>query len=187
MRRAPTWLIVLLILVIVGIGVYGYFTTPLPFGLSAVIRTPGGSAAQSPPGSQPPPAGTRTAVGQPLVLGATNISVQSTARNQDIAASARGPVGSFTVLQLDVLNGGNEPLVAKVENFQLVDDRGRRYAVDLEATRAVNTAARRRVIFDASVPPSGRVVTLLAFETPNDIGALTLRVALGSGEVELPR
>jgi len=183
--RAPAWLIALLVLVIVGIGVYGYFTTPLPFGLSSVVRTPGGSAA--PPGSPPPPAGARTAVGQPLVLGATNIAVQSTARNQDIAASAKGPAGLFTVVQLDVQNGGNEPLVPKIEDFRLVDDRGRRYAVDLEATRAVNTAAKRRVLFDSSVPPGGDTVTLLAFETPSDIGALTLRVALGYGEVELPR
>jgi hypothetical protein len=37
------------------------------------------------------------------------------------------------------------------------------------------------------VPPGGRISTLLAFETPVDIGALTLRVNLGYGEVELPR
>ena len=40
--RAPAWFIALLILLIVGIGVYGYFTAPLPFGLNSVIRTPGG-------------------------------------------------------------------------------------------------------------------------------------------------
>ena len=61
------------------------------------------------------------------------------------------------------------------------------YAVDLEATRAVNVAAKRRVLFDASVPPGGDMTTLLAFETPSDTGALTLRVGLGYGEVELPR
>jgi hypothetical protein len=121
------------------------------------------------------------------VLGATSIVVQSTARNQDVAGSARGPVGSFTVVQLDVQNGGNEPLVPKVDDFRLVDDRGRRYAVDLEATRAVNAAARHRTLFDVSVPPGGRMTTLLAFETPNDVAALTLRVAMGYGEVELPR
>jgi hypothetical protein len=59
--------------------------------------------------------------------------------------------------------------------------------VDLEATRSVNTAAKHRVVFDASVPPGGRAVTLLAFETSADANALTLRVRLGYGEVELPR
>jgi len=44
--RTPSWLIVLLLLVVVGVGIYGYFTTPLPFGLSSVIRTPGGAAYQ---------------------------------------------------------------------------------------------------------------------------------------------
>jgi hypothetical protein len=29
--------------------------------------------------------------------------------------------------------------------------------------------------------------TLLAFETPPDVNALTLRVSLGYGELELPR
>ena len=45
MVRAPLWLILLLILAIVGLGVYAYFTTPLPFGLSSVIQTPGGGLA----------------------------------------------------------------------------------------------------------------------------------------------
>ena len=72
-------------------------------------------------------------------------------------------------------------------NFRLVDDRGRVYAVDPEATRTVNTTNRRRVIFDSTVPPSGRVDTLLAFETPADATALVLRVSLGYGEVELPQ
>lgn len=185
--RAPSWLIALLILVIVGVGIYGYFTTPLPFGLSSVIRTPGGSNTSVPPGGPPVPAGNRTAAGQPLVLGATSVVVQSTARNQDVAASARGPAGSFTVIQVELQNGGTEPLTPKADDFRLVDDRGRRYAVDLEATRAVNSATRHRVLFDASVPPGGRLATLLAFETPTDVNVLTLRVGLGYGEVELPR
>jgi hypothetical protein len=37
------------------------------------------------------------------------------------------------------------------------------------------------------VPPGGRLATLLAFETAPDANALTLRVRLGYGEVELPR
>jgi len=121
------------------------------------------------------------------VLGATNVTIQVAQRNQDVAASSRGPAGSFTVLQLELLNGGTEPLTPKLDDFRLIDDRGRRFAVDLEATRAVNTTTRHRVVFDASVPPGGRVITLLAFETPTDIGALSLRVNLGYGEVELPR
>jgi hypothetical protein len=72
-------------------------------------------------------------------------------------------------------------------DFRLVDDRGRVYAVDLEATRAVNTTNKHRVVFDTSVPPGGRTVTVLAFETASDANALTLRVRLGYGEVELPR
>ncbi|HEY3062165.1 MAG TPA: DUF4352 domain-containing protein [Chloroflexota bacterium] len=185
--RAPSWLIALLILVIVGIGIYGYFTTPLPFGLSNVIRTPGGSTSTAPPGGPPVQAGSRTAVGQPLVLGAASVVIQSTLRNQDVTATSRGPAGTFTVIQLELQNGGTEPLTPKADDFRLVDDRGRRYAVDLEATRAVNATARHRVLFDATVPPGGRLATTLAFETPGDVGALTLRVALGYGEVELPR
>ena len=42
-------------------------------------------------------------------------------------------------------------------------------------------------VFDLSVPPGNRLVTLLAFETASDANALTLRVRLGYGEVELPR
>jgi hypothetical protein len=184
--RAPSWLIVLLLLLMVGIGVFGYFTTPLPFGLSAVIRTPGGSnvAAQQTPVAP----GSRTSAGQPLVLGSLNVVVQAVQRNQDLTASNRGgPPGSFTVLQVELQNGGNDPLTAQPMDFRLIDDRGRTYALDLEATKAINQSARRRVLFETSVPPGGRFTTLLAFETPPDVGALTLRVNLGYGELELPR
>src|SRR5688500_14439425 len=111
--KAPTWAIVLLLLIIVGLGVYAYFTTPLPFGLSAVIRTPGGAnvpAAQTTPAVAP---GSRTAAGQPLVLGAANVIVAAVQRNQDLAGSGRGPVGSFTLIAIELQNGGNEPLSAR--------------------------------------------------------------------------
>jgi len=68
-----------------------------------------------------------------------------------------------------------------------IHERRDEYAVDLEATRLVNATARHRVVFDASVPPGGRATTLIAFETAPDANALTLRVTLGYGEVELPR
>jgi hypothetical protein len=186
--RAPKSVLLLLVLVIVGLAVYGYFTTPLPFGLSSVIRTPGG-ANVAPGGTNAvgAPLGARTAAGQPLVLGAANVVVQAIQRNQDLSAVNRGPAGVFTVVQVEVQNGGTESLTPQVADFRLVDDRGWLYAVDLEATRAVNASTRRRVIFDAPVPPGGRLATLLAFETAPETNALTLRVKLGYGDVELPR
>jgi hypothetical protein len=189
LRRAPVSVLLLLLLVVVGLAVYGYFTTPLPFGLSAVIQTPGGAnvpaqSATSPAGGRP---GARTAAGQPLVLGAATVVVQQIQRNQDLANSSRGPAGAFTVVQVEIQNAGIEPLTPQTADFRLVDDRGWVYAVDLEATRAVNTSSRHRVIFEASVPPGARVITLLAFETAPDTNAVALRVRLGSGDVELPR
>jgi Domain of unknown function (DUF4352) len=184
--RAPLWLFVLLFLVIVGIGVYGYFTTPLPFGLSSVIRTPGGSnvATTSTVGA---PAGARTAAGQTLVLGSTNVVVQAVQRNQDLSNGGRGPSGLFTLLQVEVQNGGSESLTPRASDFRLIDDRGRAYAVDRDATRQANTAAKHRDPFEATVPPGGRMTTVLAFETVNDTNPLSLRVTLGYGDIELPR
>ena len=179
----------MLVLVIVGLAVYGYFTTPLPFGLSSVIRTPGGANVAAPSGTSSAgvPIGARTAAGQPLVLGAATVVVQAVQRNQDLSTGNRGPAGIFTVVQIEVQNGGTESLAPQIADFRLVDDRGWLYAVDVEATRAVNTTSRRRVIFDAPVPPGARLATLLAFETAPDTNALTLRVKLGYGDVELPR
>jgi hypothetical protein len=186
--RAPLWLILLIVLAIVGLGVYGYFTSPLPLGLSSVIRTPGGSNVAAPTGTAVSvPAGARTAAGQPLVLGATNVLVQTVQRNQDLSPGGRGPAGTFTVVQIELQNSGSEPLSPQPTDFRLVDDRGRAYAIDPEATRSVNVTAKHRYLFDASVPPGGRLTTLLAFETAADAGALTLRVRLGYGDVELPR
>src|SRR5690242_18592841 len=115
--RAPLWLIFLVVLVIVGLGVYGYFTTPLPLGLSSVIRTPGGANVGGTSTQVGVPAGIRTAAGQPLVLGATNVVVQSVARNQDL--SKNGPAGAFTIVQVELQNGGSEPLQPQPADFRL--------------------------------------------------------------------
>jgi hypothetical protein len=187
--RAPLWLIVLLLLAAIGIGVYAYFTTPLPLGLSSVIRTPGGEAVPVPGAtSVVAPPGSRTPAGRALALGATSVTVQSVLRNQDLAGGGRsGPVGSFTVVDIIVQNAGTEPVTPRPTDFRLMDDRGRVYAVDAEATRSVNANGHRRVLFDASVPPTGSLETLLAFETPADATPLLLRVTLGYGDLELPR
>ena len=188
MIRAPLWLFALLLLAIIGLGVYGYFTTPLPLGLSSVIRTPGGLNVQPPAGTTgSTAAGSRTAAGQPLVLGVTNVVVQAVQRNQNLSTDKGGPAGAFTLVTITVQNNGSESLTPQIADFRLIDDRARLYAVDLEATRAVNTTTRHRVVFDSSVPPGGEAVTVLAFETAPDASTLTLRVRLGYGEVELPR
>ena len=189
--RAPFWLIGLLLLAAILIGVYAYFTTPLPYGLGAYIKTPGGeNVAVSTPSAPEAAAASnaRAAAGQPLVLGAARLMVQSVQRNQDLTANNRGgPPGTFTVVDVVLQNSGTEPLSPQVADFRLLDDRGRTYAIDPEATRSSNAFGRRRNLFEASVPPGGQLSTLLAFETPPDANATSLRVQLGYGEAELPR
>jgi hypothetical protein len=187
--RAPLWLFGLLIVAALFVGVYAYVTTPLPFGLGALIGTPGGASV--PIGAAPTQtaqaATARAPVGQPLVLGAASVMVTSIARNQDLTTGGRGgPPGSFTVLDIQMLNAGSEPLTPMPKDFRLIDDRGRTYAVDTEATRSTNSFGHRRDVFSASVPPGGRLDTFLAFETTPDANPQALRVLLGYGEAALP-
>ena len=191
MIRAPLWLIGLLLLAAIFVGVYAYFTTPLPYGLGELVQTPGGAnaPAQATPTSTQTAAAAnaRAAAGQPLLLGAASVVVQGVERNQDLTANNRGgPPGSFTVIDVMLRNAGTEPLTPQAQDFRLVDDRGRIYAVDAEATRAMNTSAKRRDLFDASVPPGGEMPVYLAFETGAN-SATSLRVHLGYGEADLPR
>jgi hypothetical protein len=188
--RAPLWLIGLLLLAAIVVGVYAYFTTPLPYGLSAVVHTPGGGPASAGGAASTQiatAANARAAAGQPLTLGAASVVVQALQRNQDLTTNGRGgPPGSFTVVDVVLQNVGAEPLTLQPIDFRLLDDRGRSFAVDAEATRSTNTFAHRRTLFDASVPPGGELATYLAFETPGDTNAQTLRVTLGYGDLELP-
>ena len=185
--RAPWWFIGLLLLAAIFVGVYAYFTTPLPYGLGAYFQTPGGSAV---PLATPAPTvvGVRAPAGQPLTLGAARATVQAVQRNEDLTTGGRGgPPGSFTVIDLLLQNAGTEPLAPHAADFRLLDDRGRVFAVDSEATRAMNAFGHRRNLFAASVPPGGQIATFVAFETAPDSTAATLRVSLGYGEAELPR
>ena len=178
-----------MIVAAIGVGVYAYLTTPLPYGLGALVSTPGGGNV--PVGAGPTQTaaagGARAPVGQPLQLGAASVMITSIARNQDLTANGRGgPPGSFTVVDVLLANAGTEPLTPTASNFRLIDDRGRTYAVDAEATRSSNAFGHRRDVFEASVPPGGRVATYLAFETTPDANPQTLRVAMGYGDAALP-
>jgi hypothetical protein len=185
MPRTPLWVFVLLVLVIVGLGVYAFFTAPLPFGLSSVIRTPGGASVA--PAAPAGPQAARTAAGQTLILGSTSVLVEAVQRNQDLATAGRGPAGAFTVVQITIENDGATSLVPQASDFVLLDEQGRTYRLDQEATRSVNTAAKHRAPFDSTVPPGGRTTTLLAFEMAPEATAASLRVTLGAGDIELPR
>jgi hypothetical protein len=182
--RAPWWLIGLLLVAAIGVGIYAYYTTPLPLGLGYYIPTPGGANAVTPTPTNVAGAGPRAAAGQPLVLGAASVTVQSVQRSQTVAG---GPAGSFTLVDVVIQNAGAQPLTPQPMDFRLVDDKGRVYALDPEATRSANSAAHRRVLFDASVPPSSTLESILAFEIAADATNLALRVSLGYGELELPR
>jgi hypothetical protein len=188
--RAPLWLIGLLLLAAIVVGVYAFFTTPLPYGLGSIISTPGGGnlAAPTGPTQTSIAANARAAPGQPLLLGAASVVVQSVARNQDLTTGGRGgPPGTFTVVDVVVQNAGREPVAPQIADFRLMDDRGRVFAIDPEATRSTNAFGHRRNLFEASVPPGGQVATFLAFETSTDSAPVTLRVAMGYGELDLPR
>jgi hypothetical protein len=184
-------LIGLLLLAAIFVGVYAYFTTPLPYGLGSYVQTPGGA---NPVGTTPAPtqsaaaANARAIAGQPLLLGAASVVIQAVQRNQDLTANNRGgPPGSFTLVDVLVENAGSQPLTPAAADFRLLDDRGRVFAIDPEATRSMNAFGHRRNLFEASVPPGGRVASYLAFEMPSDSSAITLRINLGYGEAELPR
>jgi hypothetical protein len=185
------WLIGLLLLAAIGLGVYAYFTTPLPLGLGTVIRTPGGVAAageSASPLATGATTGGRTPAGHNLMLGAVTVAVQTVQRNVDLSSGGRGgPPGAFTLVDIVIQNSGSQPITPQASDFLLVDDQGRAYAVDMEATRTANTASRHRTIFDASVPPTGSLETELAFPASQEASGLSLRVMLGYGEVELPR
>jgi len=178
-----------LIVATIVVGVYAYLTAPLPYGLGELVSTPGGGRVSptAGPTQTAAAAAARAPVGQPLVLGAASLMVTSIARNQDLTAGGRGgPPGSFTVVDLQLANAGSQPLTPAVGDFRLIDDRGRTYAVDTEATRSTNTFGHRRDLFQASVPPGGRLDTYLAFETTPDANPQTLRVLMGYGEAALP-
>lgn len=171
---------------LLGIVVYGYFTTPLPFGLSSVIHTPGGSSQSTLPVVSG--TGTPTTAVSTMALGLVTLTVEQVQRNVDLTAnSGTGPPGAFTVLSLSIQNAGHQPVTLSNSTFTLTDDQGRVYAVDTQASNAASQAQRRRAPFDASVPPGGTLETCLAFQVAPDATTLVLQANLGAGEVALPR
>ena len=188
--RAPNWLLALLVLVLVGLVVYAYFTTQLPLGLSSTVHPPGSAPAPSTGAVTNPAAvapGARVASGQTLTLGAVSLGILGVQRQELALNAGKGPTTTFTVVMVAIQNGGRDPLTLDANEFHLQDERGRTYAVDMEASQLAAQNAKRRAPFEAPVPPGGQLQTTLAFETAPDAGAMTLRVNVGYGEIDLPR
>lgn len=176
-------------LLIIGLGVYGYFTTPLPFGLSSYIRTPGGAAGE-PPGvpaaTGPGGAGARARLGQVLQLGDLQIEVGAIRSAQAVTPGAGETLpGSYTLLDVAARSTAPAPVALAESDFTLVDDAGRSYSLDAEATRAASAQAKLRSPVGQPLEPGEARTFVLAFQTPPDAKGFVLRVAIGYGEISL--
>ena len=95
------------------------------------------------------------------------------------------PGGSYAVVHLTVTNNGKEPRSLSAADFALVDDQGRRYSVESDATSMDSAALGLPNLLSVAVQPGLSKNSVIVFDVPKDARGLTLRLYQGYLDVNL--
>jgi hypothetical protein len=171
LRRLWLPLLVLIVLILAG---YAYFRgVELPVvGRPGRAEPVGGAASQT----------LLFNAGQPVSFGEWEYTVTDSRRGADVPG--RTARGSFLLVTLRARNNGREPQALKPADFGLVDESGRRFSPDEEATKAA-AGARKDDLFAGMVQPGLVAEGMLAFDIPGDLRGLALRINRGYVDVRL--
>lgn len=179
MARLQRFFFIGIIVAIVALAIYGYFTDQLPF-----LRRPGGAVPSTPLATGVQGEGIRATTGQQFTFGAGTYSVTQVDRLSEAARGRPAPKGVFVVVQVAVRNLGRDPLTFGPGSFELFDRNGRRFTVDAEATKS-STTADRLDLAQTTIQPGLGGNGVLVFDVAPDATGLVLRLTQGYQDVVL--
>jgi len=183
--RPIIWLFFLVVLI--GLSLWGYFTSALPAPLPAWHRATS-VATPSPLGASTPGAQALQAQrGRPFTFGNGLYSVEKTDRVAELkqGGTSLTASGSFFLVFLSVTNQGQEPLSFSPSDFSLHDQQGRKFTVHSEATKLASLTNQKSDLFSEALQPGLGRETVLVFDVPKESTGLSLRLSNGYLDVSL--
>jgi hypothetical protein len=175
---------ILLAVAIVGVFLWGYFTAQLPPPLPAYhpkttsTDTPTQTQTTTTPAYQ---------ANHPFNYGTAQYSIIKieTATELKSGTLTASTSGSFVLVFLSVLDQGMNPLSLAPSDFTLIDNKGRTYTLNQEATNIACLLNDKKNILSESLQPGLSRDGVLAFDVPEAAAGFTLRLSNGYVEVAL--
>lgn len=179
--KFSSWMLLISGLAIIGVAIWGYYTSSFPAPLPARNRAV--QAVKTTPATGVTPV--QPQVNKAFAFG----DIEYTISNVEHSTSVSKPgasittTGSFVRVSINVENLGERPVVLQAGDFALVDSQGRYYSVHQAATTAA--AGDSVAFFSEALQPGLIHAGVIVFEVPKDTGGLTLRLLNGYAEVDL--
>ena len=179
--KFSSWMLLISGLAIVGVAIWGYYTSSFPAPLPARNRAV--QESKTTPASEATPV--QPQMDRAFVFGDVEYTVSKVERSATVSKPGVSitAMGSFVQISFTVKNLGDAPVVLPAADFALYDSQGRGYSVHQAATAA---AAEEPVAFFSEALQPGLTRTgVIVFEVPENASGLRLRLLNGYTEVDL--
>ncbi|MDP2919982.1 MAG: DUF4352 domain-containing protein [Dehalococcoidia bacterium] len=173
---------ILLGIAIVGLTIYGYFTSSLPAPFPARNRAPAETMPSSATNQLP-----QVQADRPFTYGSVLYSLGDTSRAEEVRGSgvSHKAGGVFLLINLTLTNQGKEPVILEPSDFTLIDGQGREFSIHQSASRTAAVVNAKADIFSEALQPGIPVNGVLVFDVPKQATGLVLRISKGYLDVKL--
>jgi hypothetical protein len=181
--RLSSKIMILLAIAIVIVFLWGYFTNDLPAPLpSFKPRT-----TTTTPTTTSTTTTSEFQLNKPFTFGSAQYTITKIelATELQSGTATTSTTGSYILVFLTVTNEGIVPLSLNPADFTLLDNKGRTFTLNQEATRIAALSNKKSNILTESLQPGLRQEGIIAFEVPDNTSGFVLRLSNGYVNVNL--
>ena len=181
--RTSSKIMILLSIAIIAVFTWGYFTNDLPAPLpSYKPRT-----TTTAPITTSTTTTSEFQLNKPFTFGNAQYTITKIELVSELQSGTTTvtTTGSYLLVFLTVLDEGTEPLTLNPGDFTIIDNKGRTFTLNQEATRIAALSNKKSNILTESLQPGLSQEGIIAFEVPANTSGIALRLSNGYVQVNL--
>jgi hypothetical protein len=174
--------LLLLIIAVIGLFAYGYFTSSLPAPFPALHRTTTPATSTTNPNLLP-----NARINEPFVYGSVLYTITGVDKKVQVqqGTSIFTASGTFVLVSVTVRDQGQAPVTLQPSSFSLRDSQGREFSLHQAATRAASSVPGKTDLFAEALQPGVDRQAVIVFDVPRADSDFSLRLYSGYVDVSL--
>ena len=182
--RLSSKIMIFLAVAIIAVFVWGYFTNDLPAPLpSFKPRT----TTTIPVATTTTTTAAEFQLNKPFTFGSAQYTITKIDLINELKSgtTTTTTTGSYVLVFLAVLDEGMTPLTLNPSDFTLIDNKGRIFTLNQEATRIASVSNGKGNLLTESLQPGLSKEGVLTFDVPKDASGFSMRLSNGYVNVNL--